>query len=164
SSPNTMQWRTWDLQRHAPADGPYSDNHVTGRFEHKSMQGLWTVKDDNGAIVGRGELVDGSGTWHSFYPRGDKRLAEGPYVYNLAHGAWTFFHPDGAIAAEGQFTRGKRTGRWRFYSNNKDHTLLATGEFSTQGAVIGTWLHYDADGKLLARTYPEGRADRVDVV
>jgi MORN repeat variant len=164
SSPNTMQWRTWDLANHAPADGPFDSDHVHGRFAHKSMQGLWTVANEKDVVVGRGELVNGSGTWRSYYADGKQLLAQGPYVHNVAHGAWTFFHPNGRVAAEGRFTRGKRTGRWRFYTDTKDKTLLATGEFSAQGAVIGTWLHYDANGKLLARTYPEGRADRTDVV
>src|SRR5262249_35085662 len=128
SSPNTMQWRTWDLAHHAPPDGPFAleREHVTGRFAHKSMQGLWTVTNDAGGVVGRGELVDGNGTWHSFYDDG-KPLAEGPYVRNLAHGAWTFFHPNGTVAAEGKLTRGKRTGRWRFYTDTPAKTLLATG-------------------------------------
>jgi hypothetical protein len=164
ASPNTMQWRTWDLVHHAPPDGPFARDKISGRFAHRSMQGLWTVKNDQGVIVGQGELVDGTGTWHSYYADGKRRLAEGPYVHNAAHGAWTFYHPNGTVAAEGRFTRGKRTGRWRFYTDREAKALLATGAFSSDGGVIGTWLHYDADGKLLARTYPEGRADRVDVV
>jgi len=164
SSPNTMQWRTWDLVKHAPPDGPFDRDHIHGRFAHKSMQGLWTVSSEKDVVVGRGELVDGSGMWHSYYDDGKRPLAEGPYVHNVAHGAWKFFHPNGTLAAEGRFTRGKRTGRWRFYADTTDSTLLATGEFSALGAVIGTWLHYDAKGKLLARTYPEGNADRTDVV
>jgi hypothetical protein len=161
SSPKTMQWRTWDLVGHPPPDGAFERDNVSGRFAHRSMQGLWTVKNDQGVIVGQGELTDGTGSWHSYYADGKRLLAEGPYVHNVAHGAWTLYHPNGTVAAEGQFTRGKRTGRWRFYTEAR--TLLATGEFSRQGGVIGTWLHYDANGKLLARTYPEGRADRVDV-
>jgi hypothetical protein len=164
ASPNTMQWRTWDLVHHAPPDGPFERDRISGRFAHRSMQGLWTVKNDQGVIVGQGELVDGTGTWHSYYADGKRRLAEGPYAHNVAHGAWTFYHPNGTVAAEGRFTRGKRTGRWRFYTDRETRTLLATGAFSSEGGVIGTWLHHDADGKLLARTYPEGRADRVDVL
>jgi hypothetical protein len=164
SSPNTMQWRTWDLQRHAPPDGPFDRDRVAGRFAHRSMQGRWTVHNEAGAIVGEGSLVDGNGTWRSYYDDGFKLLATGPYAHNAAHGAWTFFHANGTVAAEGRFARGVRTGRWRFYTDTKAHTLLATGEFSDRGGVIGTWEHYDAGGKLLARTYPEGRADRVDVV
>jgi hypothetical protein len=159
-----MQWRTWDLVHHAPPDGPFETDRVSGQFAHRSMQGLWTVKTDQGVIVGQGELVDGTGAWHSYYGDGKRLLAEGPYVHNVAHGAWTFYHPNGTVAAEGRFTRGKRTGRWRFYTDSEDRTLLATGAFSSEGGVIGTWLHYDAAGKLLARTYPEARADRVDVV
>lgn len=164
ASPNTMQWRTWDLVHHAPPDGPFERDRISGQFAHRSMQGPWTVRNDQGVIVGQGELVDGTGTWHSYHADGKRLLAEGPYVHNAAHGAWTFYHPNGTVAAEGRFTRGKRTGRWRFYTDTEARTLLATGAFSSQGGVIGTWLHYDASGKLLARTYPEGRADRVDVV
>jgi hypothetical protein len=159
-----MEWRTWDLVRHAPPDGPFERDNISGRFARRAMQGVWTVRNDQGVIVGTGELVDGTGAWRSYYPDGKRLLAHGPYVHNVAHGAWTFLHPNGTVAAEGRFTRGKRTGRWRFYTDTQARTLLATGEFSSEGAVIGTWLHYDAAGVLLARTYPEGRADRVDVL
>src|SRR6185369_7047435 len=119
---------------------------------------------DKGVVVGKGDLVRGSGTWHSFYPDGVQRLAEGPYVKNVADGRWTFFHPSGNVAAEGSFSRGMRAGRWRFYNDTKDRTLIAAGEFASDGRVIGTWQHFDATGKLLARTYPQGRGDRIDVV
>src|SRR5262249_56760969 len=90
--------------------------------------------------------------------------AEGTYVRNRAHGMWTFFHPSGNVAAVGRFTRGVRTGTWRFYNDSKDKLPLAVGAFAANGAVTGTWTHYDTAGHLLARTYREDGGDRIDVV
>jgi hypothetical protein len=39
------------------------------------------------------------------------------------------------------------------------HLPWRTAVFIDDAGAIGAWLHYDANGKLLARTYPEGRAD-----
>jgi hypothetical protein len=108
SSPNIEQWKTWDLARHAPKDGPFDDKRVTGTFLNKSLHGTWTVRaerdrdSDKEVIVGRGNLVRGNGTWKSYYKDGKTLLATGPYWNSKANGDWTFYHPSGNVAAKGK--------------------------------------------------------------
>jgi hypothetical protein len=163
-SPNVEAWRTWDLVKHPPHDGPFDRDNVAGRFARHAMQGSWTVRDERGVVVGAGDLVDGAGTWRGFYSDGKRVLAEGPYVHNVAHGLWRFFHANGTLAATGRFDRGVRTGNWRFYTATTDHKLIAAGAFGGDGAVVGVWDHYDAEGKPVARTWSEGGGERIDVV
>jgi hypothetical protein len=169
SSPNVKQWRTWDLVKHAPADGPFAgesyrhETKVTGTFHKKSLHGTWKVTSKDNVVVGTGDLAHGTGAWRSFYPDGKSKLAEGSYVNNVAHGAWTLYHPSGNLAATGSFTRGMRTGAWSFYNDTPDRKLLAAGAFDAQGSVTGTWRHHDADGNLLATTWAES-GSRIDVV
>src|SRR6185503_8849241 len=68
---------------------------------------------------------------------------------SLPHGAWTFFHESGNVAAEGRFEHGNRDGAWRFYYDTPARTPIATGAF-TAGSIGGRWDHFDARGKLVA--------------
>ena len=161
---NADGWKVWDLAAHPPADGAFTYERVAGAFARGAMTGPWTVKNAHDQVVGTGELARGAGTWHSFYADGTTRLADGPFVGNVAHGAWTFYHRNGTVAAEGRFTRGVRTGAWAFYDDAPDHHRIATGAFGPDGRVVGAWSHYDADGTLLARSRHDGARERIDVV
>ncbi|MCW5806461.1 MAG: hypothetical protein KIT31_29120 [Deltaproteobacteria bacterium] len=169
ASPNVMTWRTWDLVKHAPPDGPFSmepgwrGSAVAGAFLGKKLHGAWTVTNKAGVVIGSGELVRGNGTWRSYYADGKAKMAEGPYVDNVANGRWTLYHPSGNVAATGSFVRGMRAGAWQFYNDIAGGKLLAEGAFDGDGSVTGTWKHYDATGALLARTYKES-GNRIDVV
>jgi hypothetical protein len=130
---------------------------LTGTFHKKALHGQWTVKDaETAAVIGTGKLDHGNGTWKSFYNDGKRVLATGPYRNNKAHGAWTFFHPSGNVAAKGQIVNGMRIGAWSFFYDTSTPTPIARGVFSETGAVTGVWRHFDAEGKLLARTYSQG--------
>jgi hypothetical protein len=164
SSPNIDSWRTWDLANHAPKDGEFDDKRVAGTFKNKTLHGTWTVKDERegDVIVGRGELVRGNGTWTSYYKDGKTRLASGPYRNSKANGDWTFYHPSGNVAAKGKLVGGMRRGEWSFYYDTKQQTPIAIGTFRANGAVTGVWRHFDAKGKLLARTYSQ-KGDVTDI-
>jgi hypothetical protein len=149
SEPAVNTWRTWDLVKHAPKDGAYEKHGWTGTFRHKRMEGTWSVRDDQGQLLGQGEMKHGAGTWVSFYPDG-KRFGEGPYVNNRAQGAWKLFHKSGNLAAEGSFSRGNRSGNWKFYYDAPEQTPIAIGRFDRSGAVDGRWQHFDSAGKLFA--------------
>jgi hypothetical protein len=168
SSPNVEQWRTWDLVKHAPPDGPFSQEkgrHITvaGTFLKKTLHGTWKVTSEEGNVIGTGTLDRGNGTWRSYYADGKARLAEGPYVANVAHGPWTLYHASGNVAANGAFAHGMRVGAWTFYNDTPDKKLLATGSFDSHGSVAGTWQHYDAAGKPLAKTWTQS-GNFIDVV
>lgn len=161
SSPNIETWRTWDLVKHAPKDGAFSvemsgwggARKVAGTFQKKSLHGAWTVTDiDSGTVLGTGTLDRGRGRWKSFYSDGKRVLATGEYANSKAHGAWTFYHPSGNVAATGRMANGMRTGEWSFFYDTSAKTPMARGAFAGNGAVAGVWQHFDAAGKLLART------------
>jgi len=165
SSPNIETWRTWDLANHAPKDGTFEiqlagwgqERKVTGTIANKTLHGAWTVADfGTGVVIGTGTLNRGRGTWKSFYNDGKRVLATGEYANSKAHGAWTFFHPSGNVAAVGRMTSGMRTGEWSFFYDTSSRTPIARGTFARSGAVTGVWQHFDPAGKLLARTYAQG--------
>jgi hypothetical protein len=145
--PQVEDWLRWNVAALSPPNGKYHDRVTTGAWRHRRMEGEW-IRTAGKAVVGRGTLHHGDGTWTSFYPSGAK-MAEGPMVHNDPHGRWTLFHPSGNIAAEGRFVHGLRNGDWRFYYDTKDKTPIAVGPFA-QGHLYGDWHHYDAAGKLLA--------------
>lgn len=160
TEPDADTWRTWNLAKLKPEDGvyesaaSYTEHKVAGTFKRRRMEGLWKATKGD-VVVGWGDFKRGSGTWQSYYPDGKQLLAEGPYVNNVAHGAWKFFHTSGRLAAEGRFVGGTRTGAWSFYYDAPTKTPIAKGSFSTGGHVVGRWKHFDEGGKLLARTWTE---------
>jgi hypothetical protein len=162
--PEVDEWRSWDLARFKPADGP-STRYGSGNFKRGNMDGTWQVfgaaGDRKAIVIGRGELSRGRGAWTSSYPTGEK-LAEGRYVANQPAGAWRMYHRSGNLAAEGSFDHGTRVGKWRFYYDTEARTPMAVGRFGGDGSVVGTWHHYDSEGKLLARSWTETPAQWAD--
>ncbi len=153
--PSVEGWRGWDLAKFKPADGP-SKRYGEGNFKSRKMEGAWKVTGgERGELVlGKGEMKKGSGAWTSFYPTGEK-MAEGRYAANQPEGRWRIYHKSGNVAAEGAFDNGMRVGKWRFYYDTSAKTPIAVGRFGADGSVIGRWQHFDAEGRLLARTWTE---------
>jgi hypothetical protein len=160
SEPEVKTWRTWDLAKYKPADGPYDKLSSRGVFKHARMEGRWIAysrsSDANAEerIVGRGDMTHGDGAWTSFYDDG-KLFAQGPYADNVAEGAWKLYHPSGNLAAEGAFASGNRAGLWQFYYDTPDKTPIAIGRFAASGEVTGKWRHFDDHGALVATTWAE---------
>jgi hypothetical protein len=153
--PAVNEWRSWDLVKFRPADGP-STRYGSGNFKHANMDGEWKVMGgaEDKVVVGEGVMKRGRGEWTSFYATGEK-LAEGHYDANQPDGAWKMFHRSGRLAAEGSYAHGTRVGKWRFYYDNAAKTPMAIGRFGRDGSVVGTWRHFDSEGKLLARSWTE---------
>ncbi|CAN5724153.1 hypothetical protein BH11MYX3_BH11MYX3_16650 [soil metagenome] len=145
-------WRSWDLAKYPPVDGP-SKRYGSGSFKRGNMEGAWTMPAGDG-VIGRGTMKRGRGAWTSFYPTGEK-LAEGRYVANQPEGSWKMFHRSGNLAAEGEFSSGTRVGKWHFYYDMARRTPIAIGRFAGDGSVSGRWQHFDAEGKVLARSWTE---------
>lgn len=153
SEPEVDGWRGWDLAKFPPKDGP-TTRYGTGSFKRGSMDGAWTMPGSGERVIGRGEMKRGRGAWTSFYPTGEK-LAEGRYARNQPEGRWKMFHKSGNLAAEGEFSSGMRVGKWRFYYDSPKRMPIALGSFASDGSVAGRWEHFDAEGKLLARSWTE---------
>lgn len=153
--PSVEGWRGWDLAKFKPADGP-STRYGQGNFKKRNMEGAWKVTggETGQLVLGKGEMKQGKGAWTSFYPTGEK-MAEGRYAANQPEGRWRIYHKSGHVAAEGMFENGMRVGKWRFYYDTAAKTPIAVGRFGRDGSVIGRWQHFDAEGKLLARTWTE---------
>ncbi len=153
--PPVNEWRGWDLVKFRPADGP-STRYGSGNFKRGNMDGEWKVLGgpDGKTVVGKGTMKHGSGAWTSFYAAGEK-LAEGRYLANQPDGTWRMFHRSGNLAAEGAYDHGTRVGKWRFYYDSDAKTPMAIGRFGSDGSVVGTWRHFDSEGKLLARSWTE---------
>ena len=153
--PLMEQYQMWDSQD-PKLLGDYDEkrlgHEVVGQFRGHRMEGAWKVVDetDPDVVVGSGTLHHGTGAWSSFYDDG-KLMAKGRYVRNLPTGRWQMFHPSGNLAAEGNLRQGLRDGRWTFYYDTADKTPIAIGRFYV-GGLSGSWRHFDAHGKLLART------------
>ncbi|MFN0252184.1 MAG: toxin-antitoxin system YwqK family antitoxin [Kofleriaceae bacterium] len=152
--PAIATWKIW-AQKYRP-DGPYNVEDVSGSgtLKKRHMEGPWKVVDENGTTVGSGTMKRGRGAWTSFYPDGSLR-AEGRYARDVAEGTWRIYHPSGNLAAEGGFESGVRVGTWRFFHDVKNTRLLARGRFGADGAVVGRWKHFDAEGNLVATTWEE---------
>lgn len=157
--PSVDGWRGWELAKFKPADGP-SSRYGSGTFKNRKMEGEWKVLAGE-SVVGKGMMKQGRGTWTSFYATGEK-LAEGRYAASSPEGRWKMFHKSGNLAAEGVFDGGTRVGKWRFYYDSPAKTMMAVGRFGADGSVMGRWQHFDAEGKLLARSWTETPAQWQD--
>jgi len=146
--PEVAHANAWTIASAKLPDGAYNKDRVTGTIRGHHMDGAWTVTDGGKHVIGSAKFSHGNATWHSSYPDG-KKLAEGRYVRDQPSGFWRFFHESGNLAAEGQLSHGSREGNWQFFYDTKAKTRLATGHFAN-GYVVGTWQHYDVEGKLLA--------------
>jgi hypothetical protein len=174
TEPEVKRWRSWDLVKYRPKDGP-STRYGSGNFRGGNMTGQWQMFADatgdahqhanelasgkepdpaERVVIGQGVMKHGHGEWTSFYETGEK-LAEGRYSHNEPEGRWKIYHRSGNLAAEGSFSAGTRVGPWRFYYDTPVAMLMAAGSFGEDGSVRGTWRHYDGDGKLLARSWRE---------
>ena len=157
--PVIEEWRTWDLTKARPVDGPWSieAGGVTtrGAWRAGAMTGPWQRLDSEGHVIGLGEFTRGRGLWTSRDAIG-RKLAEGPFVHSQPDGTWRFFHPSGHLAAEGPMRRGYRHGQWTFFYDATDTAgapiPLSRGRFAS-GSISGTWRHFDARGAPFARTW-----------
>jgi antitoxin component YwqK of YwqJK toxin-antitoxin module len=62
-------------------------------------------------------------------------------------GAWKEYYTDGALRAEGTYSKGKRMGAWKFY--HKNGQLEQTGNYNENGKEDGTWTWFFDNGNLL---------------
>ena len=150
-------WRTWDLAKHTPADGPY-DKSARGAC---SATARWRARgrvskdreDGEEVVVGRGKMQRGDGAWTSFYDDG-KTLAEGQYADNRASGNWTLYPHSGNVAAEGAFAAAIAPAGGTSTTTRRTRRR-SRSVVRGRGRVTGTWKHFDRNGELLARTWTE---------
>lgn len=103
--------------------GVAESTRIEGRTERLTGRetGEWTWSYPNGTQRERGTLEDGHrvGTWSQWWSNGERR-SEGRRDYDARtrtsprEGPWTFWHPNGAIAARGIYRAGRREGAWEY--------------------------------------------------
>lgn len=83
--------------------------------------GTWTWSYPGGTPRETGTFEDGRrvGVWSQWWSNGERR-SEGRREYDPRtrtsprEGAWTFWHPNGAVAARGIYRGGQREGAWEY--------------------------------------------------
>jgi antitoxin component YwqK of YwqJK toxin-antitoxin module len=82
--------------------------------------GVWTERDRETGLLGKGEYVAGRrhGEWSYFHPSGT--LAQrGRYAHGLPDGVWERFEESGARASEVTWVAGKRQGRATYWDEQR---------------------------------------------
>ena len=104
---------------------------------------------DTGAIITKGEYLDGEkeGLW--FYEIGDHK-EEGSYKSGRMDGEWNFYYDNGKLNFEGKYIDDNPDGRHRHYWNNGK--LKEEGKY-IMGKKEGEWRSYTYEGTLYLITY-----------
>ena len=134
-------------------------------YANNLREGLMTEYGDTGAVITKGEFVEGQKEGKWIYELGDYR-EEGNYKEDKRDGEWKHYYSDsGKLRFEGKFVDGNPDG-WHkyYYSNGK----LRQEENYEVGQKEGEWKYYSDDGFLyLTITYKndvEIKFDGVKVV
>jgi len=72
---------------------------------------------------------------------------EGFYKDEKPHGTWKSWHDNGNLWSIGSFKRGVQVGRSKVY--HKNGNLYYSGHYDKRGKSTGTWKFYDENKKLL---------------
>ncbi|MGD9647069.1 MAG: toxin-antitoxin system YwqK family antitoxin [Pirellulales bacterium] len=153
--------RAIKVERHVVQDA--AGNYVN--------QGLWTMWDEHGRIIGRGEFQRGQreGTWTRWYaPKEGEMFGQAPYKHfeapftaevgqkhNKLHGDWTVYDAKNRKISQWAFENGERHGRSTWYYPNGRKLRECT---YLHGELDGEVFEWEADGKLgLKETYQLGR-------
>ena len=154
--------RAVKVERHVVQDA--AGNYVN--------QGLWTMWDERGRIVARGEFQRGQreGTWTRWYAPGEGEMFtksphfkqfEAPFTaevgqkHNELHGDWTVYDAKHRKITQWAFENGERHGRSVWYFTNGRKMRECT---YVHGELDGEVLEWKADGKpALKETYQLGR-------
>lgn len=112
---------------------------------------------NNGIKVAEGiTLEDGvrDGDWKEFYDNGALK-AEGSYSKGLKTGTWKFYHPNGKLEQSGKYdAKGKLTGQWVWYYPSGE---ILREENYLNGLSDGLMTEYDEEGNIIAEgEYIEG--------
>lgn len=71
----------------------------------------------------------------------------------VKHGPWREWYANGSIQTEGQFERGKMSGRW--VSSFETGARKETGSYS-DGLKVGVWTKWYEDGTVARETHFDG--------
>jgi antitoxin component YwqK of YwqJK toxin-antitoxin module len=61
------------------------------------------------------------GLFVAYHPNGAV-ASEGNYVDGAEHGLWRDYHVNGQLAAEGNYEAGQEVGEWRYWNSDGSHS------------------------------------------
>jgi antitoxin component YwqK of YwqJK toxin-antitoxin module len=124
------------------------------RWESYNKAGILTSKSHFEKGFPRDAIIN-------YYDGAQKKMKEViPYVNNRIEGDYVMFHPNGLLAWEGQFEKGKRVGIWiEFYDfRNRKHYEYQYPETADDQSFEAFLLkEYDRNGNLI---YEKGKIDK----
>jgi antitoxin component YwqK of YwqJK toxin-antitoxin module len=152
---------------------------LRGFYRNGHPTGVWSWFDDGGRLLRTAapqgdydeilsgiDLEDPNTIYRDAQGR---KIAQGLRKYNLPHGEWTYYHPDGSVSAQGHYVNGQPDGRWVFYFSSglverqEDYKLgVPEGEVLRgwpngqeqlegrveQGLRVGRWRTWYRDGQI----------------
>lgn len=131
------------------------------------------LKIENGTFYS----LDGtlfSGTYEQY--EGSTKIAQLSVENGMLAGAALYFHTNGQVKEEGEYTNGKRSGNWTQYSELGEIRSIASFKSDTKhgkwmvwdekgnkrfemyyadGIKVGTWKMWDEDGNLSTKTFDQ---------
>lgn len=114
-------------------------------------EGYWLCRHSNGELHEQGEYRSdlAHGAWSWWYPDGN-RMATGHFVNGERSGSWDWYFETGELAMQGSYAAGTGVATWTlYYPSGMRH---AVGAFE-KGEPSGPWTVWTEDGALdLART------------
>ena len=83
----------------------------------------------------------------------DERIKQINSLYPKKSGEYLEFYPNGILKARGKYKKGKLHGDWKWF--RKTSVIMRSGSFNS-GEQVGTWITYDAKGKIYKKTSMSG--------
>lgn len=117
-----------------------------------SMPTLVETKWPSGEIKETGYMLCGGkmGEWKEFHENGSKKSSYRTDKNGDIEGRYTEYYDNGAIATDGEYRYGKKTGLWVEYF--EDGVVKSQGYYY-DGVKTGKWIEHDATGKKVKKKY-----------
>ena len=84
----------------------------------------------------------------------DERIKQINAMYPKKSGEYLEFYSNGLLKARGKYKKNKLHGDWKWF--RKTGAIMRSGSF-IDGEQTGTWITYDAQGKIYKKTLISGR-------
>ncbi|MDQ3292226.1 MAG: hypothetical protein M3Q05_13145 [Bacteroidota bacterium] len=160
--------RTIDPKRARIVHGPYKKMVggkvvAEGYFYIGTRHLRWESYNKDGILLSKSHFEKGfpRDAVINYYDAGQKKMKEViPYVNNKVEGDYVMFHPNGLLAWEGQYEKGKKVGVWiEFYDfRNRKHYEYQYPESADDKPFEAYVIkEYDRHGNLI---YEKGKFDR----
>ena len=146
-------------------DGDWRWLHRNGQLWREEVfyegreDGISIEYNDTGAVVSRGQYIDGERDGQWIIDIGEHR-EEGEYRVGQRYGVWKYFFKDDKLKFEGKFMDGREDGEHVSYHENGAVRLRGRYKF---GEKEGDWISYTQESEIInVVTYERGEVVKVD--